>query len=42
MKVAILASLLIIATLSASKTDTDYLWPRPSSYTYDEEGEDLI
>ena len=42
MKIALILSALIVLTLSVPKTDTDYLWPRPMNYTYDDEGKDLI
>ena len=41
MRITILLCLVVLS-VCLPKSDTNFLWPRPLDYTYDDDGEDLI
>ena len=41
MRITILLCLVALS-VCVPKSDTNFLWPRPLNYTYDDDGEDII
>ena len=41
MKVLVVLLGLLAVCLTVTKNDSNFLWPRPMSYSYDDEGEDI-